>query len=128
MNTVPDCENNGTTPNSYIRRLTAIFFAGLSSGVFIAGVWRGFNETASSCNIPRDLPALNQTYSFSRAEYERLKVGMPLEAVESILGQGIETSQTSTTATFLWKKADGSKITITFEGGKLKSKSQSELK
>ncbi|NES82746.1 MAG: hypothetical protein F6K10_15810 [Moorea sp. SIO2B7] len=116
--------NNGIILNSYVRKLLAIFFAGLSFGVFVSGVWQGLNGTAS-CNSPMELPAQTK---FSRTQYERLKLGMPLAAVEAILGQGIETSRNSTTVIFIWKNTDSSKITITFECEKLKSKSQSGLK
>lgn len=108
------------------RKLATIFVAGLFIGAFLSGIWQGFNAIVSSRD-PRESLILSRSPSFSRAEYERLKIDMPLEAVEAILGQGIEINQTSTTATFIWEKADRSKITVIFEHEKLKSKSQSGL-
>jgi hypothetical protein len=61
---------------------------------------------------------------FSRAEYEQLEPGMSLTDVRSILDRGIEVRRSERTATFIWKNADGSKITAIFENDKLKSKEQ----
>ncbi|MDZ8259876.1 hypothetical protein [Nostoc sp. ChiQUE01b] len=65
---------------------------------------------------------------FGRAEYEQLRVGMSLTDVRSILSRGVEVSRSATMATFVWENPDGSKITVTFESDKLKSKEQSGLK
>ena len=64
----------------------------------------------------------------TRVDYERLKPGMSLAEVESILGAGIEISSSNERAIFLWKNPNSSKITATFEKGKLQSKEQSGLK
>jgi hypothetical protein len=122
MTNVP---NSGT---GLYRKLVSIFVAGISLGVFISGVHEGLDRIRLYSTPPIESASLQPQNSFSRAEYERLKIGMLLEAVEAILGQGIETSQTSTVNTFVWEKADGSKINVTFERGKLKSKSQTGLK
>lgn len=73
---------------------------------------------------PKQLEQSAQTelYHFSRVEYEQLKTGMSLTEVRSILYRGIEVSPSATTATFLWKNPDGSKITVTFENDRLKNK------
>ncbi|MCC5612262.1 hypothetical protein LC612_37465 [Nostoc sp. CHAB 5834] len=65
---------------------------------------------------------------FDRAEYEQLRIGMSLTDVRSILSRGAEVNSSVTTATFVWENPDGSKITVIFEHGKLKSKAQSGLK
>ena len=63
-----------------------------------------------------------------RADYARLKLGMDLVEVESILGRGNEIEQSETTSTFIWENVDNSSITVVFGDEKLKSKSQVELK
>jgi hypothetical protein len=124
------CESNKeiNSNSSIYRMLVRFFLTGLSLGFFCSGVYQGFNGTPFLRNHPAESPILSGVLLFSRAEYERLKIGMPLETVEAILGQGIETNQSSTMSTFFWQRADNSKITATFERGKLKSKSQSGLK
>ena len=67
------------------------------------------------------------TESFTRAEYERLKIGMSLIEVETILGRGIGIRQTKNRETFIWKNSNGYTITAIFEEGKLIDKKQPEL-
>lgn len=69
----------------------------------------------------------NQDPSFTRAEYERLKLGMLLVEVEAILGRGFETEQAAKTVTFVWNNPDKSAITGVFEDGKLVHKKQEGL-
>ncbi|MEO1673601.1 MAG: hypothetical protein AAFR77_22955 [Cyanobacteria bacterium J06631_2] len=52
---------------------------------------------------------------------------MELIEVESILGRGIETERSQTTATFIWKNLDNSTIVGIFEDGKLQRKHQTNL-
>ncbi len=60
--------------------------------------------------------------NFTRAEYERLQIGMQLVEAEAILGRGNEKRRTTTTRVFIWENFEGSKITVTFEGGNLTTK------
>lgn len=64
----------------------------------------------------------------TRAEYERLEIGASLTTVEAIIGRGTEIKRSATTANFMWDYPNGSKITCTFEKGKLKDKEQFNLK
>ena len=71
------------------------------------------------------LPVNSQSNGqFTRAEYERLQIGMQLVEVEAILDRGIETQSSTTTKTFVWKNSHGFKITATFTDGKLTHKKQ----
>ena len=72
-------------------------------------------------------PSTTLAESFTRAEYQRLQIGMSLTEVETILGRGIEIQQTKNRETFIWKNSNGSTITATFEEGKLIDKKQSEI-
>jgi hypothetical protein len=62
------------------------------------------------------------------AEYYRLKSGMTLTDVQSILGRGNEIESTNAIATYFWGQPDNSGITVVFEKGKLMQKRQSNLK
>jgi hypothetical protein len=62
------------------------------------------------------------------AEYYRLKSGMTLTDVQSILGRGTEIESTNANETYFWDQPDNSKITVVFEKGKLMQKRQSNLK
>ncbi|WP_088241376.1 hypothetical protein [Calothrix rhizosoleniae] len=68
-----------------------------------------------------------QTPNFTRAEYERLKLGMLLVEVEAILGRGYEIEKTTKNVTFVWNNPDKSTITGIFEDGKLVRKKQEGL-
>jgi hypothetical protein len=68
-----------------------------------------------------------QTLNFTRAEYQRLKLGMLLVEAEAILGRGIEIEQSAKRTTFFWKNPDKSSITVIFEDGKLEHKKQEGL-
>jgi hypothetical protein len=100
----------------------------LSLGVMLgSGLAYGFVQTAFYSK-QHEQSAPDELGRFGRAEYELLKSGMSLTEVRSILYRGIEVSRSATLATFVWKNPDGSKITVTFEHDKLKSKEQSGLK
>ncbi|TBR59301.1 hypothetical protein B4U84_19555 [Westiellopsis prolifica IICB1] len=92
-----------------------------------SGLAYGFVQTAFNSKQHGQF-AQTESHRFGRAEYEQLKIGMSLTEVRSILNRGIEVRQSTTTATFVWENPDGSKITLTFEGNRLKSKEQSGLK
>lgn len=115
---------NSKTSKSYGHLLAVIFSIGIALG---SGFGYGFNQAISNIK-QQELTNKNEFYHFSRAEYERLKITMSLSEVEAILGRGTEVSRSTTMATFIWHNFDGSKITGTFENGKLKSKEQSGLK
>ena len=70
-----------------------------------------------------------QRQRVNRAEYHRLKIGMSLIEVQSILGRGIEVSSSSESATFKWqnKDLDESFIQALFKNSLLVSKEQSNL-
>ncbi|MDJ0800808.1 MAG: hypothetical protein QNJ51_29030 [Calothrix sp. MO_167.B12] len=72
--------------------------------------------------------AIAQPNQLTRAEYERLQIGMQLVEVEAILGRGTETQRYITHRVFVWKNSDDSKIITTFEDGKLIRKQQEGFK
>ncbi len=86
-----------------------------------------FSQSVLAANQQKSI-VQTQVRHFSRVEYERLKLGMSLAEVEAILDRGTEINQSTKSATFIWENQDKSRITITFEGGKLTSKMQSGLK
>ena len=49
---------------------------------------------------------VSQPNQLTRAEYERLQIGMQLVQVEAILGRGIETQRSITHRIFVWKNKD----------------------
>lgn len=82
--------------------------------ILLVGIAYGLSNKTSRDNL-------------TRAEYERLKPGMSVVQVESILGAGTETEQYMERKTFIWKNPNGSTITVIFEDGKLVQKQQAEL-
>jgi hypothetical protein len=123
-----NASNNGTNvprPSLLQRIVTISFIVGLSCGVFASGFSKGFEQIPFCTGLLRSSSQQNKP-QFSLAEYLRLNKGMPLEAVEAILGRGIEISQTSTT-TYIWEQPNSS-ITVIFENGKLKTKAQTGLR
>lgn len=110
-------------PPPRIRLLGVMFSVGVALS---SGLYYGFHQAANS-NKQHE-PAQTELYRFSRVDYEQLKSGMSLTEVRSILYRGIEINRSATIATFVWQNPDGSKITVTFEHDKLKSKAQSGLK
>ncbi|WP_460206022.1 hypothetical protein [Scytonema sp. NUACC21] len=120
--------NNKPNPaNPSIRLLALVFTIGT---VFGSGLAHGYYKTTSGLN-QRTLPDQTEIQQFShvsRADYERLKLGMSLAAVEAILNRGTEIKRSATTATFVWENADGSRIVANFQDDKLVSKEQSTLK
>ncbi|MCG6138657.1 MAG: hypothetical protein MET45_29260 [Nostoc sp. LLA-1] len=120
---------NKTNPtqsnNTVVRSLMNI---ALSLGVMLgSGLAYGFVQTAFYSK-QHEQSAQAELGRFGRAEYEQLKPGMSLTEVRSILYRGVEVSRSATIATFVWENPDGSKITVTFEHDRLKSKAQSGLK
>lgn len=63
----------------------------------------------------------------TRAEYERLKTGMSIVQVESILNRGTEVERSTEKATFVWENPNGYRIMVTFEDDKLTKKQQMGL-
>lgn len=85
--------------------------------------------TSQPKQLKQSASAQAQLRSFSRIDYEQLRIGMSLTDVRAaILNSGVEVSRSSTVATFVWENPDGSKIIATFENDKLKSKEQTGLK
>lgn len=101
-------------PNPTLRSLAAI---SIMFGVGI-GIGHGFMNATYGTKSQ----AVVHNIAFTRAEYERLKLGMSLVAVEAILGRGTEIRLSTTTRVFIWKNHDGSKINASFTDGKLISK------
>ena len=103
----------------YLRLVVGMVFGlGISYGV-ASGVFLNQGELQPSTII--------QSRNFTRAEYERLQIGMPLVEVESILDRGIEIQQSVNIKTFALRNFNGSTITATFENGKLINKQQAQL-
>ena len=126
VNEVNSMTTNPTPSNN--KPIHSLMKIALSVGVVIgSGIAYGFTQTAF---YPEQHQQSSQSkvHLFDRTEYELLKIDMPLVEVRSILGKGIEISRSVTTATYVWENADGSKITVIFEGDKLKNKEQSGLK
>lgn len=118
-------KTNPTQSNNTLLR--SLMNVALSVGVMLgSGFVYGFVQTAFHPQ-QHEQSAQSEPRRFGRAEYEQLKTGMSLTNVRSILNPGIEVSRSATMATFVWKNPDGSKITVTFESDKLKSKEQSGL-
>jgi hypothetical protein len=90
----------------------------LTSGT--VGIAKVYSPTSSS-----QLPVQQIV---SRADYERLTVGMSLTDAQANLGRAIEVGSNETTATYKWENSDGSMITAVFKGDRLISKQQSNLK
>ncbi len=89
------------------------------------------NTSSTLCKASPDPLTLSryQRQRVNRAEYHRLKIGMSLIEVQSILGRGIEVSSSSESATFKWqnKDLDESFIQALFKNSLLVSKEQSNL-
>ncbi len=119
-------KNNPTQSNNTL--VQSLMKFALSLGFMLgSGFVYGFVQTAFYSKQHEQSPQA-ELGRFGRAEYEELKPGMSLTEVRSILYRGIEVSRSATMASFLWKNPDGSKISVTFEHNKLKSKAQSGLK
>lgn len=100
-------------------RLLAVIAIGLG-----IGIGNGLINANSKNN---STSTIVQTRHFTRAEYERLKLGMSIAEVESILDRGTETEQYMGRKTFIWKNPDDSTITVIFEDSKLIRKQQTGL-
>ncbi len=117
--------NNQNPQSRYMRLLIEIFLIGTTFG---AGLGYGFQQATDSptpsysCSVS---PGKNQ--KLGRAEYERLKPGMPQTQVESILGSGVEVERSIETATYIWRNDNGSCITAVFKNDKLVKKTQHHL-
>lgn len=117
--------HNSRFQNPYIRLLTMIFALGVALG---SGLGYGFGQAISNSEQEKIL-AQTKVGNVNCVKYERLRLGMSLTDVLAILGgNGTEVDRTSTTATFFWDNLGCSKIVVTFEDGKLKSKKQFLLK
>ena len=64
--------------------------------------------------------------------YQQVQTGMSIAKVETIVGEGQETSRSeaggSLAANYRWQNADGSMMNAMFQGNKLVTKAQSGLK
>ncbi len=95
----------------------------------IALIIFGFQQPNSSiCKVKTNEATQSQLQQYnSRADYERLQIGMSQVEVESILGRGIEIERSPDLTTLIWKNLDGSSIKVIFEDDLLKNKYQSDL-
>ena len=100
----------------YSRLLIAITIA------FGCGVGYGLSNSLIGETSPISIKR-----SFNLAEYERLRVGMALFEVESILGRGVEIEKSIKSKTFIWENLDKSQIIVVFEDNKLMKKQQRAL-
>lgn len=100
----------------YSRLLIAITIA------FGCGVGYGLSNSLIGETSPISIKR-----SFNLAEYERLRVGMALYEVESILGRGVEIEKSIKSKTFIWENLDKSQIIVVFEDNKLMKKQQRAL-
>jgi len=107
--------------------LESPFLRLIVASVFTFGITYKVVTNISIEKLEEPKPSTTLTESFTRAEYQRLKIGMSLIEVETILGRGIGIRQTKNRETFIWKNSNGSTITAIFEEGKLIDKKQSEL-
>ncbi|MEO0968376.1 MAG: hypothetical protein AAFX80_08555 [Cyanobacteria bacterium J06639_18] len=94
--------------------------------VIAIGLWISYG-LVNAISKNNSTSTIVQTRRFTRAEYERMKLGMSVVQVESILGAGTETEQYIERKTFVWKNPNSSTITVIFEDGKLLHKRQSGL-
>lgn len=120
-------KTNPTQSNNTLARLLVKVKLNIviPAGVILGFLAYGFQTAFHPQQLEQS--AQVQLRLFGRAEYEQLRIGMSLTDVRSILNRGIEVSRSTTTATFVWENPDGSKITVTFENDRLKSKEQSGL-
>ena len=99
--------------------------------VTIAFLFLGFeNFKESRLFLKKDIytqSQVQQQYN-TRADYERLKIGVTQVEVESILGRGIEIKRSHFVNTLIWQNSDKSSIKAIFDSGKLQSKHQENLK
>ena len=82
--------------------LKLIFGLGVSIGVFYTGVQSEIVEK-------------KQAMPFTLAEFERLKIGMPLMHIEAILGRGVKTKQSQSSVTYRWENSNNSRIIGEFD-------------
>jgi len=70
--------------------------------------------------------------SITLVRYKQVQAGMSIAKVETIVGEGLETSRletaTSLTVSYMWQNADGSSMNATFQDNKLVTKAQVGLK
>ncbi|MEH2167444.1 MAG: hypothetical protein V7K41_12370 [Nostoc sp.] len=125
---LPMVKTNPTQSNNTFARLVAKVNVKIviPAAAILGFLSYGFQTAFHSQQL--EPPPQVQLRLFGRAEYEQLRIGMSLTDVRSILSRGVEVSRSATIATFLWENPDGSKIIVTFEHDKLKSKEQSGLK
>ena len=124
-----DTQNNDwlqTVVQSCLSKLSPVSAALVACVAIAFGI---FQSNSSTCEVKPspDPTQVTQQYN-SRADYERLKLGMTSVEVESILGRGIEIERSLSAVKFIWTNADDSSITAVFKDGRLESKYQSQLR
>ncbi len=124
-------QNNKRSIFNYFSSLLSILLKKSTSNLLVMitiGLGIGIGNVLINTNIENNsTPPTVQINPFTRAEYERLKLGMSIVQVESILDRGTEIKQSTKTVTFVWKNPNGSKIIVIFENNKLIEKRQEGL-
>ncbi|NER93145.1 MAG: hypothetical protein F6J86_04785 [Symploca sp. SIO1B1] len=115
-------QTNSSNPHPLGTKLFALCF--LMGVAFGSGIMYAVNQYPTLVN-QSTLSA--ESSNLTLAEYERLKLGMSIAEAQSILGPGVETSQTETARTLVWNNPNGSKIIAIFVGNQLKNKKQVDL-
>lgn len=113
-------QDSNQSPNLSIKLLSMVFSLGVAFG---SGSSYGYYKYRDA--YPYRTPAQQ---SIGRAEYERLRSGMSISEVETILGPGVETESSSTKATYAWQNSNKSEIVVVFKNAHLYNKKQSGLK
>ncbi len=115
--------------------LKLVFGLGVSIGVFYTGVQYALNPFNIKANQPamvgekpaivkekpaivKEKPAIvkeKPAMPLTLAEFERLKIGMPLMHIEAILGRGVKIKQSQNSVTYRWQNSDSSRIIGEFD-------------
>ena len=70
--------------------------------------------------------------SITLVRYKQVQAGMSIAKVETIVGEGLEMNRSeaggSLTINYLWQNANDSSMSATFQGNKLVTKAQANLK
>lgn len=102
----------------YLRLLVTI--------TIVFGFGIGYGLSHNSATTKQSLVIVENRH-FTRAEYERLRLGISIVEAEAILDRGTEIQRSTKTRVFVWKNPDGSKINATFMDSKLIHKEQTGL-
>ena len=100
---------------THLSKLPPIYIALVTIALIIIGVQQ---PNSSVCEVKTNALSQNQLQQHnSRADYERLQIGMSQVEVETILGRGIEIERSPDAITLVWKNPDSSSIKAVFNNG-----------